>query len=324
MPGGRLGLSALGAALAVAWASAAGAENINVSKIATGTYTQIDFAASAAQPTASGATVNFFALGTAAIDTDPGVSYANPPWTAALAATPSYPVLALQTSTQAYTQGNAQFQYDRNVSRYAVVDMSANPKNVQAEAYPDKGSPTARSVVTYRIKVDHTGAQPLDYFINLNIPTLKRNVQPGYNLCCAGDDNGGTYDYIRPTSWDARHEVDIYVDGLPVWSSASTATYPANPQGSPFDAVEAKWDKTAGPGSSTLYLGRLSAGQSLTITFEAKADAQGQSQCGIESPGSPWSNTYTVHCLDVVEQIQMQAGSDGKAVSFSVYAKPPV
>jgi hypothetical protein len=327
MPWGRRGLSALGAALAIALAPAAGAENINVSRIATGTFTQIDFAASAAQPTANGATISYFDLGTAGIDTEAGPFFAIQPWTAALAAAPSYPNFQRQALTLSYMQGNAQFEYDRNITRYAAVNMAvADPKIVQAEAYPDQhgGVPTAKSVVTYRIRVDHTGAQPLDYFLDLNIPTIKRTLSPAYSLCCSGDDNGGTYDYFRPTSFDARAEVDIYVDGLPVWSSASSVTYPADPQGTPFDTVEAKWGKPAGPGSSTLYLGRLSAGQSLIITFEAKADARAQSQCGIEPPGSYLSNTYTIHCLDVAQTIQMNHGSDNKAVSFNVYAKAPV
>jgi hypothetical protein len=316
----RLCFAAFGAALALGVGPAA-ADHINVSKIATGTQVNLDWNASAAKPKVSGATISWFTLATGQIDTEAGPYFVAAPWTAALAAQPTYPLLQHQAINAPYTQGTSTFEYDTQQSRLALVDMVQGKKVQASTAF--KGSASAAATLTYRARIDHTSAQALDYFIDLAVPLQQLGAQPGYNLCCSGDPDGGTYNYIRPKSWAARGEVDVYVDGLPVWSSANTAIYPDDPGGTPFDSVQVAWDKPKPPDSTTLYLGRLSSGQSMTITLEVRTDARADSDCGIQPPGSYLSHTYEIHCYRLSESAQMSGGSGGQPVGFSLYSKAP-
>jgi hypothetical protein len=315
------GLSTL--ALGTAVAAGASADNINVSKTATGTFTPIVFSHYSNAPKVNGATITYFTMATGAIDTETSVHFQTPPWTAAMAPAPAYPTLARNAQNAPYDQGGAHFEYGSTQSRSAQVNMNvAPPKTVYAATFA-KGAAAAGSTATYRARIEATNPTPLDYFLELAVPQAKRSVQPAYNLCCSGDSNGGTYNYLRPKDAQARTEADVYVDGLPVWSSAATYIYPAVSGASPFDEADADWDKGTSPANTTLYLGRLSQGQTMTITLETRADVGGNSDCGMVSPGSYLSHTYTVECLSLRETLSMSGGANGAPVGFTVYAKAP-
>jgi hypothetical protein len=304
-------------------AGAAPADEINVSRIATGTFTPITFSSYANKPTVNGAAISYFVMATGAVDTETGAHFATAPWTASLSPAPTYPDLLRQTVNAPYDQGGAHFEYAAAAARQARVSMSVvPPKTIDAATFV-KGAASAGSAVTYRVRIAHTSASALDYFLDLAVPVQKLTVQPAYNLCCSGDSNGGTYNYLRPEEAQARTEADVYVDGLPVWSSASTYLYPGGATGSPFDKAQADWDKGASPTDTRLYLGRLSQGQVMTVTLEARSDVKAKSPCGIESPGSSFSKTYTIHCLELRESVRMNGGANGAPVAFTVYSKAP-
>jgi hypothetical protein len=319
---GRLaGLAAL--VMGVTIAGAARADRVNVSKVATGTFTPIVFSHYDNAPKVNGATLTYFTLATGAIDTEAATHFAETPWTAAMVAAPTYPSLARQAANAPYDQGGSHFEYGSSQSRLARAAMDvAPPKTVDASIFA-RGAARAGATVTYRVRIAHTSAAALDYFVDLAVPQPKRSIQPAYNLCCSGDSNGGTYNYLRPNSAQARTEADVYVDGLPVWSSASTYVYPAVSGASPFDEADMDWDKGASPASTTLYLGRLSQGQTLTVTLEARSDVAGNSDCGMVSPGSYLSHTYTIQCLALRETVPLSGGANGAPVGFTVYSKAP-
>lgn len=319
-----------------AWASlsiagsAAAATQLNVSQIATGTYSSLNWSVELGQANVGGWGLSYFSLATGDIDTDASAYFAPDPWSAAMTTGPGYPSLTRSKPTQNYQQGNSQFEYDHNTSRLATVEMgSATAKTVDAEVYDGGASgASADAVLSYRAQVTNTTAQTLDFFLDLKVPTIKRGSQPGYDLCCSGDSNGGTYAYHKPKSWNAQAAVDVLVDGLPVWSSEQTALYPNITGGTPFDEVDVDWDKANGPGTTTLFLGRIAAGKTLAVTLVVRADANDLApDCGIQAPGSYIDHTYTVHCFDLSQQVNLTSVTTtsrrGVRTPFRIYAKAP-
>ncbi len=303
------------------------AANINVSQIATGTYTGINWNVAAMQARVYGWTVSYATVAVAGIDTEPTAWFAPDPWGAGLQPNLAYPALTRTKPTQNYTQGNAQFLYDSSYSRLANVDMTtAAPRKVEA-GLSGGGASGAKvtAALSYRAHVDNTTAQTLDYYFDLKVPVLKRGTSPAYDLCCSGDSNGGTYNYHSPQSADSRAAVDVEVDGLPVWSSEAAYTYPATNSSSPFDEVDIAWDQPNGPGTTTLYLGRVAPGHGMDITFIARADARDlASYCGIQGPSSYLSHDYEVHCFGLDHRVEMANITNrfrGPQPPFSIYAK---
>jgi hypothetical protein len=291
------------------------AENINVSKIVTGTQTNISFATELAEPDAGGATYGYLTLATGQADPDPAHYFAPTPWGQGPQAAPGKPVVNRAAPLPNYTQGGAQFSYDRNFTSRASVDMGA-PRQVNAEAFKT-GAATA--VVTFRARADHTAATPLDYFLVLSVPKIQEYFDAAYDLCCSGDSNGGTYSYHRPTAATSRGAVDIYVDDLPVWSSEGVYLYPALKYGSPNDAIELAWDKPATAGTTNVYLGRLSGAQAITVTLVARADTSGVGDCGTETQGWGGNYTYERHCLYVGHGVTLS----GAPAGFTLTTKVP-
>ena len=299
----------------------AGAENINVSRIVTGTLTIINFASELAEPDTVGANFSYFTMSTGQAAPDPGPYFAPAPWGAGPAAAPTKPVLDRTTALPNYSQGGSPFTYDRNFTSKAYVNMAAaSGKQVDAEVFK---SGAASSAVSYRVRVDHTAATALDYFLVLSVPKLQEYFGAAYDLCCSGDSNGGTYSYHRPTSATSRGAVDVYVDDLPVWSSEGAYLYPALANSSPNDSIELVWDKPDTPGITTLYLGRLSGAQSITVTLVARADGAGVGDCGTEPVGWGGNYTYERHCFYAGHAVMLSGGGGGAPVGFTLTSKAP-
>lgn len=312
-----------GAILGAAPCAGAWAEQINVSRIASGTNVNVDWS-ELNQVSVAGANFSFFTLATAQAAPDARPYFAPGPWSASTAATPAKPKLTRTTKLDDYSQGGANFTYDRHYTANGVVDMTpASPTTKPVSASMFK-SGAAAGQVSYRMRIDATSPQPLDYFLELQVPQPKRGVEPGYDLCCSGDSNGGTYSYHRPKSASSRAAIDLFADELPIWTSESAFLYPnVGASGSPFDKLEIAWDKSTAPGKTTLYLGRLAAPASVTITFAVRTEAHGDGDCGVQNYGLPGSPAYAVHCLSVDQSVALSGGDAGAPVGFILFAKTP-
>lgn len=309
--------SGLAATAALAAASVA-AEQINVSKIVTGTETTAHYAELNQPAQAEGAQADF-TLATDATDPD-GTLYFNPtPWGSTPTATPGAPKLSRELKLSDYSEGGADFSYDQHFTSSVAIDMTPAAKPVIAKMFKSGGG---QANVSYRVVVTPPPGPALDYFVTLSIPQLARNIAPAYDLCCSGDSNGGTYSYHRPKFANARAAVDLYADDLPIWSTESGYIYPnTGNAGTPFDKLEVAWDKATPAGTSTLYLGKLSAPVALTLVV--RVEAHGDSDCGTQKYGLPGSNTYAKHCLTVSQQVTLGGGTGGQPAGFAVAARTP-
>jgi hypothetical protein len=288
---------------------------LNVSHIAT-TLRGIDWYVEKDAPVVnSGATITYFEMGRARVQGDASDHFAIGPWSAAWDNTTAYPVVQRSVNTPAPT---AQLAWGSPFYRIGSVDMAAFPKHIASRTF---SSGWATAAVNYTVRVQQYSPQPNDFFIVVNHPTVQRVVQAAYSLNSGGPGgSGGTYQYLSPTSARSRAAIDVLVDGLPVWTYESTYMYPENTAEYAWDKLETTWGHTLDPNSQTkLYLGRLRAGKSLTISFIVRTDAHANAaQCGTQS-GS-WNNPDVKRCFDLSQTVNMNGFQTGTP-SFLVYAK---
>ena len=171
----------------------------------------------------------------------------------------------------------------------------------------------------YSVRTEHYSSMALDYFILLNHPKYLRSIQAAYDLVPGS--NGGTYLYKKPTSARARAAVDVLVNGLPVWTSESTYMFPEGTASYAWDKIETTWGNTVtANGQTRLYLGKLNAGASITITFIVRTDVHAVAdQCGTANWG--YYSPDEKRCFDLTQTVQLTSSESGGPVSFSVYAK---
>ena len=307
--------------LSALWIPAAAAEHINVSRIVTGTQTSVNWSEINVLTRRGGATLSDYTLATAQIDPDKVVYFTPVPWGSVPTSTPGKPVISRVAPLADYQQNGFNFTYDRHYTSSAKVDMTpAGTKPVNASVF--KGG-AAMAAVSYRVQAVSTATDPVDYFVGLDVPLLLAGFQPAYNLCCSGDSNGGTYNYLRPHDATARAAVDIYVDDLPVWSSETAFIYPQTQDGSPFDRTDVAWDKPAVAGKTYLYLGPLAKGAGVVVTLVARAESAGTSDCGNQSFSFPSPPGDEKHCLDLFAQAPLAGGAGNSPAGFTLFWRAP-
>jgi hypothetical protein len=288
-------------------------EELNVSPIATAGRNLSWTEEAAAPRVRGGAVYTFFQMGRARVEGDLNDYFAIGPWSAAWQNSPAYPALSREVPTPAATP---QLTWASPYYREAKIDMESFPKRVASHTF---SSGWAKSAVNYSVRVAHYSATALDYFVLLKHPKYLRGIQFAYTL--QPNSSGGVYLYKSPTSARARAAVDVLVDGLPVWSSESTYMYrPDGTINQSTDKRETTWGNTVtANGETKLYLGKLSAGKSITITFVVRTDAHADAdECGTEYGG--WNTPNKKRCFDLTQTVELTSNTTGP-VSFSVYGK---
>ena len=306
-------------ALAALSTQALAEEHINVSRIVTGTQTNVDWSELGELMRRGGSTFSYYVMATGQIDPDKVVYFAPPPWASVPTSSAAKPVINRVAALADYQQNGFTFTYDRHYTSSAQVDLTQGATRPVSASVFKAGA--AMAAVSYRVQAVHTGTAAMDYFAELNVPVIAAGFQPGYNLCCSGDSNGGTYNYLRPQSAVARVAVDVYADDLPVWSSELAFIAPPQPGAGPFDRLDLTWDRPGVAGKTVLYLGRLSPGSGVVVTLVARAESAGQGDCGNQSFGFPSPPGEEKHCLDLFASAPLTGAATGAPAGFVVFAK---
>jgi hypothetical protein len=294
-------------------ASSLWAENLNVSGIAISQRT-LDWNEEAGSlKVVGGAMLSYYQLGLVRLSGET-TGYAAPgPWSAAWQTSASNPVVTREIDTPAPT---SQLTWASPYYSYAKVDMAASTKRVQTRNF---SSGWARSAINYSVRVDHSSSTPLDYFVEVDHPKFQLGVSAAYTLQPGG--NGGTYLYMFPNAARARAAVDILVDGLPVWSSESTYAFPEGTANYAWDKLLTSWGNTlVDNGTTKLYLGKLYAGKSITITFVLRTDTFVDADACGTAYGTGFNTPDQKRCFDLTQTADLPANSSGPQ-GISVYAK---
>jgi len=287
------------ACAALCFQACANAELLNVSKIVTGTEQNINWVAAAFTPNVfPSANISNEYMGRAMVQKDQvkqdlvGPGPWGPSWGTWLPA----PNVTASVVADPITKFGVTYNYSSSSHRSATVNMTLNPRYVGAMTF---GTGNSEAAASYSYKIDHFGAAQ-DYFMSVQHPAFQRNVEAAYVLTPGS--NGGTYVYYKPTNANSRAAVEIYADGLPIWSSETAYHYPNGQAVYAWDNAGTSWGKPSAAGFSTLYLGKFNAGMSVTITMVVRtATAVKMDSCAYDSDA--FGNT--IRCHKVTDAVKL-------------------
>ncbi|WP_326539785.1 hypothetical protein [Pseudorhodoferax sp.] len=162
------------------------------------------------------------------------------------------------------------------------------------------------SVVSYGIRLVTPPGNARRTYLEFVLPTATRGWQEAYYV---GGPSGYQPFYTTPERLQTRQAVDVYVDGLPVWSSASNLLLPKRFNPPYSQRLRLDWDRPlTGGDTTTLFLGTLPAGQSYALTVVLRTDLR------IEAPTCKNDSEYGVsyqRCHSQVEALSLPARSTG-------------
>ncbi len=298
---------------AVLLMAAAPADNINVSKIATGTTHSINFSTAAMKPfLANVYDLSYHTKALGGISSESSDYYLPTPWADTWQDTKEYPKLQREEPTPAATDDQ---EYASPFWKLALADMTVSPRLVQSRIFK---SGSAEAMTTYSVKVEHFGS-PGDYFLTVHVPTFQMSFATAYSLCCPGDYNGGTYLYKKPNKIRMRAAVDLYINNLPAWSSEKTYTYAEGLGNNAADHFDTLWDRASSTGTDTLYLGRFNAGDSIRFSWVIRTDVVSDApNCGDAYIGAGYPKEK--RCSDSSAKVTVTGGS---IPGLGFYAKAP-
>jgi hypothetical protein len=123
------------------------------------------------------------------------------------------------------------------------------------------------SVVSYGIRLTTpTGSGTPPTFLRFKVPERLRALQTTYYL------QSYQYFYSSPDRAQSRAAMDVYVDGIPVWSSELNSLVPKRYHMTYSTQLELDWDQPLDGSEVTLFLGRLPAGSTRTLALVMRAD----------------------------------------------------
>lgn len=154
----------------------------------------------------------------------------------------------------------------------SVNHISAAPRRVNVQSWRS-GSGTSATSLAVRLAVPASGS--MRTFVQFAVPTL---VRSGQNAKYVGGPDETETIQTAAARLQGRAAVDLYVDGLPVWSSESHVLLPQRLRTANKEPFELKWDKALGSDKVTLYLGSLPAGSQHTVSLVMRSDLRVDAQ----------------------------------------------
>ena len=240
--------------------------------------------------------------------------YAGPGWAPQLSPAAVQPYAAAsQVATTTTVQNNLTTYYSDPYLVRAAVDFP-NPDAVDARV----SNGTAFANFSYRINALNTYGNTQDYFLTFPVPKATRIYTVPYSLSSAGDYNGGTYSYVNPKFVSSTNAIDVYVDGLPVYSSAGFFDH-ARTYANAFQKLETSFGQQIFDPNVLIYLGKIPAGGSFTVDLVIRAEATADSStCGTTYLTGYSGNKLEYNCLDMNERISIP--ESGSGISFKVFS----
>lgn len=190
--------------------------------------------------------------------------------------------------------------------RAAVEFASVNfpPGGVRRLSAQTWRTGSGSAVLSYAIRLSlPPGAPTKGTYLEFALP----QVVPGVAYPVQGSPDGMTTSYLHPLHSQSRSAVDVYADGLPLWSSESNRMLPRifSPYNT-FDTLDLKWGPPMDGSRATLYLGRLGGGFETTLTLILRTDSRVEADaCGFQQS----SGTTVQTCTTLLEALTIPAVS---------------
>jgi hypothetical protein len=125
------------------------------------------------------------------------------------------------------------------------------------------------SALSYAVRIETPADRARPTYLRFRVPASVRDAQQaGY----IGGPSGQQPFSTPPRRLQARSIVDVYVDGLPVWSAQSVQLRPRRFPASLGGMLQLDGDQPLDGGTATLFLGTLPAGSQRTAVIVMRSD----------------------------------------------------
>lgn len=185
---------------------------------------------------------------------------------------PSYSSVQDALAVAAPPAGIVDVGLPSGVLQRARVNFSASiidpPSARQLDVQTFK-SGTGASALSYAVRIEMPPGNARRTFLHFGVPTLVRDSLHASRL---GGPSGNEPIVTRPLRLQARSAVDVYVDGLPVWSSESMRLQPQRHRPDTPGMLGPAWGPALDGDTVTLFLGSLPAGSTRTAVIVMRSD----------------------------------------------------
>lgn len=167
------------------------------------------------------------------------------------------------------------------------------------------------SAVSYAIQLTTPNNHlPRRTYLEFSVPELTRGWQyAGY----VGGPSGNQPITTSPKRVQTRAAVDVYIDGLPVWSSESNLLIPQRFD-PPYDQqIKVQWGPALAADKVTLFLGTLPAGSTRTVAMVIRTDLR------VDAPtchnDTEWGQT-SQRCHSQLEALSLPSVTENNGYYF--------
>ena len=172
------------------------------------------------------------------------------------------------------------------------------------------------SAVSHGLRINTPAVGPKRTYLEFRVPALLTSWVVPKKL---GGPSGFEWVYTEAERLQTRAAVDVYVDGLPVWSSAVHRLQPKR-WGAELNPLRVDWGQPLADDLVTLYLGQLPAGSSRTVAVVMRAESR------IEAPdcvsATEYGTTYR-RCYALREGMSLPAKSVVSSGPYSFVSYKP-
>jgi hypothetical protein len=152
----------------------------------------------------------------------------------------------------------------RAAVQYAWQPVLAGSRQMQVQTWKDGAGATTVSI-TIRITPSTTKA----HYLRFRVPKATHSRQEAYYV---GGPSGYQPITTMPKQVQARSMVDVYADGLPVWSGTRHMLKPQRWSLGYVAYLDLQWGPPLDEDEVTLYLGNLSAGVTRSVSLVFRSD----------------------------------------------------
>jgi hypothetical protein len=237
---------------------------------------------------------NYLRISTAKIAPDAATKFAPITWPDA--GVTYFPNPANVESAVPFTPPDTKIYQSTTYERGAVEYLRSGDASITSKVFKSGGQPTpqngtATAAMAYHVVAQNPSSGARDYFIHFYAPVPHDGPTLAYNMI-SNQPIFLTQDYAK-----GRSSVDVLVNGLPVWSTASHYFFPEDYSGPPTAGFKTSWGYAAADDEYRIFVGRFAAGATFTIDYIVHADSAARApKCGTESQVGP-TTIYYARCF---------------------------
>jgi len=302
--------------------------HINASAIGTGVARGLNWEDESLQsPVWCGSACSYLQVSTAKIAPDIGSTYKPLGWPGPFSTIfpdPAVVERSIPTPQGTVDSSGREIVHDSTFYERAAVDVNRAGMSLTAKVYQSGNQPTgqngtAAAVLAYHTRVQNQSSGGRDFFVRFTAPKSLKSLSAADYI---GGPSGNQPMYYTQKYAKARSSVDVLVNGMPVWSTASNYFFPEEFTGGPYEGFRNNWGSASDDDIYTVFVGRFASGAIFNLDFIVRADSVARApQCGKDTEPATYPNPRVLmHCFLLGEGRDLPDASNAQQ-RFEIYSK---